>query len=446
MKNNVLKITATAIALALCISSSGCISFSKETGNSGNSKAESQAVKGKNSESNSIPKMEIKSDYEDINLSYGYNTLSSQAEKQLYREFESVIKKVGTEKDDEGLYEIDVIEMKDINLTESNIRVVIEAFNCDHPEIFWVSTTFGYYTDKDVTVVHLYSVFSGDEIPAMQKRLNTSINEFIDELPKDLSEYEREKFIHDKLLTDCSYAKDTDNSKENPNAFTIYGALVENYAVCEGYTRAMQYLLKLVGIEAIPVNGYSKNELHQWCMVKIEDDWYHLDPTWNDKESEDGESILYLYFNVADSFITADHTIAKKYTSLTKDELCGEDDNKSAVLFNLPLPKCESDKYSYCNINGAKLSDISNYDEYSDIVEKLYTAASEKSDVFYLVIDKDSDFKKIADQLFYKDPYEFFEYTTDVNNKLETDYKISDSLSVITYEQQKVIQVQLSYD
>lgn len=445
MKNNVLKITATVIALALCISSSGCIDFSVDSNNSSSTKNESQTITDKNA-NNNIPKIDINLDYEDINLDYGYYALSNQAEKQLYKEFENVINKVSNEKDDEGLYPIDVIEMKDINLTEGSIRVVIEAFNCDHPEIFWVSNTFGYYTDKDITVVHLYSVFSGDEIPDMQKKLNNSINEFMNELPKDLSEYDREKFIHDKLLAECSYAKNIDNSKDNPNAFTIYGALVENNAVCEGYTRAMQYLLKIVGIETISVNGYSKNELHQWCMVNIDDNWYHLDPTWNDKEDEDGESILYLYFNVTDSFIMSDHTVAKKYTSLTEDELCGENDNNSAVLFNLPLPKCKSDKHSYCNINGAKISDISDYDEYSNIVEKLHATALEKSDVFYLVVDKKADYNKITDQLFYKDPYQFFEYTADVNNQLDTDYKISDSLSVITYEEQKIIQVQLSYD
>lgn len=32
-----------------------------------------------------------------------------------------------------------IIEMKEVSLTEGNIRVVIEAFNCDHPEIFWIS-------------------------------------------------------------------------------------------------------------------------------------------------------------------------------------------------------------------------------------------------------------------------------------------------------------------
>lgn len=444
MRKNALKITATAIALALCISSTGCMELSDNNSNSGNSKTEGQSVKSQNSSNSDIPKIDVKSEYEDINLNYGYYALSNQAEKQLYKEFENIIRNVSNEKDEDGLYPIDVIEMKEINLTESSIRVVIEAFNCDHPEIFWVSNTFGYYTDKDITVVHLYSVFSGDEIPSMQKKLNTAINNFMNEIPKNLSEYDREKFIHDKLLKNCSYAKNTDNSKDNPNAFTIYGALVENNAVCEGYTRAMQYLLKIVGIETISVNGYSKNELHQWCMVNIDDNWYHLDPTWNDKE--DDESIIYLYFNVTDSFIKSDHTIAKKYTNLTEDELCGKDDDKSAVLFNLPLPDCTSEENSYCNINGAKISDITNYDEYSNIVEKLYEAASDKSDVFYLMVDEKADLNKIADQLFYKDPYEFFEYTTDVNNQLETDYKISDSLSVITYEEQKTIQVQLSYD
>lgn len=124
-------------------------------------------------------------------------------------------------------------------------------------------------------MVHLYSEFSGKEINTMQSKLDNVINEFIKDIPKGLSEYEREKLAHDKLLTVCTYAENVNSSADDPNAFTMYGALVDKKAVCEGYTKSMQYLLKLLGIKTITVNGYSKNELHQWCIVNIDDNWYH---------------------------------------------------------------------------------------------------------------------------------------------------------------------------
>ena len=447
MKKVILKPIALILSLVLCATSSGCFGLSDGGNSSSNSTGISKSILSKDETYNKIDNIDVSTPYSPVTLDYGYYALETEAQKQMYKEFERVVGSVSNEADDDGLYPMEIIELKDINLSEGNIRIVIEAFNCDHPEIFWVSNVFGYYSDDSVTVVHLYSEFSSDEINSMQKELDTAVNIFLSEVPKDLSEYRRERFIHDKMLENCSYADNVKSSKDNPNAFTMYGVLIENSAVCEGYTRAMQYLLKMVGIKTITVNGYSKNELHQWCLVNIDDNWYHLDATWNDKDSEDGEedNILYTYFNTTDSFIVADHTIAKKYTILTEEELCGMDD-ESLEIFNLPLPQCISEEACIYSVDGAVLTAIDNYDCYNNIVTKLYEAVLLKEDYFYLKVSDDLNYDDMVDQLFYKEPYQFFEYTNDVNKMLDTDYKISDSLSVLTLDEQKIIEVQLAYE
>lgn len=435
VKKKFLKTTAMLLALSLCVISGGC--FDADT--------VSEIITGGN-KYNDIEKIETTTQYEEVTLDYGYYSLETPAQQQLYKAIEGVVNAVSDEEED-GLYSMEEIELKDVNLSEGNIRVVIEAFNCDHPEIFWVSNTFGYYSDDKLTMVHLYSEFSGSDINVMQGKLNTQIEAFLADMPTDLSEYDREKYIHDKLLNNCEYDEDADSSQGKQSAFTMYGALIENSAVCEGYTKTMQYLLKLVGIESITVNGYSKSELHQWCLVNIDDKWYHLDATWDDLEAtEDQEAgILYTYFNTSDSFIATDHNVAKKYTILTEDELCGTD-GKDAVLFNLPLPQCNSEDASYFNVEGASFTAFDDYECYDRIVNQLYNSALNKEASFSIKISEELDFNDTVNKLFYNEPYEFFEYTTDVNKMMDTDYKISDNLAIVTYEDQHIVQVQLRYE
>ena len=410
------------------------------------SEAVAEIVKGKNDNYKEIQTIQAESQYKEIVLNYAYNALENEAEKLLYKEIEGVVNAVSDEAKD-GLYPMQEIELKDVNLSEGAIRVVIEAFNCDHPEIFWVSNTFGYYSDTKMTMVHLYSEFSGADINVMQTELNNEIKSFLSDMPLGLSEYEREKFIHDKLITSCVYDVNADYTQGMQSAFTMYGALVDKLAVCEGYTKAMQYMLKLVGIESITVNGYSKSELHQWCMVNIDDKWYHLDATWDDQDANEEQeaSVLYTYFNTTDSYIENDHEIARTYTHISEADLCGKN-GSDAVLFNLPLPSCDSNDAFYFNVDGAVFTAFDDYECYDNIVNKLYKASLNKEGSFSIKISDELDYNDTIDKLFYNDPYEFFEYTSDVNKMMDTDYKIKDNLSIITYEEQGLVRVQLKYE
>jgi hypothetical protein len=93
---------------------------------------------------------------------------------------------------------------------------------------------------------------------------------------EDKSDYEISKLIHDRLAAFMSY-----QSSENDQ--TIYGALVEQEAVCAGYASAYQYLMQKLGYQCVRVIGYVGDEHHAWCMAKLDGEWYHIDPTWGDQ-------------------------------------------------------------------------------------------------------------------------------------------------------------------
>ncbi len=71
----------------------------------------------------------------------------------------------------------------------------------------------------------------------------------------------------------------------------------------------MKYFLDGLGIESYFVIGESKGESHAWNLVKIEDQYYHIDPTWDDPVTEDGKDILrYNYFNLTDDELSKTHS------------------------------------------------------------------------------------------------------------------------------------------
>ncbi|MCX7921795.1 MAG: DUF5050 domain-containing protein [Clostridia bacterium] len=146
-----------------------------------------------------------------------------------------------------------------------------------------------------------------------------------------MSDFEKELALHDYVVTHTSY--DYENFKNNTlpyESHTPYGVLVKGIGVCDGYARTMQILLHLAGIESITILGESNlynsnsqlvnsenddkktndgiNINHAWNIVKIGQDYYHLDATWNDPTNDEGNNyLLHTYFNISDNQISVNH-------------------------------------------------------------------------------------------------------------------------------------------
>lgn len=126
----------------------------------------------------------------------------------------------------------------------------------------------------------------------------------------EMTDFERELAIHDYIVNRVTY--DT-SSSIRPSAYTIYGALVENNAVCHGYAESFQYMAYLAGLESEivlgdAIDGSGKVIGHAWNMVTINGKKYHIDTTWDDPVMADGSQVLsYSYFNLSDSVMKKDH-------------------------------------------------------------------------------------------------------------------------------------------
>ena len=138
------------------------------------------------------------------------------------------------------------------------------------------------------------------------------------------NDIEKMKYIHDYLVDTIEY----DQTFAEKNIYNIYGALVSKTCVCEGYAKALQYLLNEAELENIIITGTATNsdgktENHAWNYVNINEKWYAIDTTWDDPIIVGGgkltNTIRYRYFLKGSSTMNKNHFISTKFTSDGQD-------------------------------------------------------------------------------------------------------------------------------
>lgn len=130
--------------------------------------------------------------------------------------------------------------------------------------------------------------------------LNYKVDEIIKDNIKDsLSIKDKIRKIHDYIINNTSYDKKRSDEKiikyKSDNA---YGVLIENRGLCGGYTDSMMLFLEKFNIP----NYKIATENHIWNYVKVDNEWLHLDLTWDDPVTTNGKDILDdSYFLITDS-------------------------------------------------------------------------------------------------------------------------------------------------
>lgn len=141
------------------------------------------------------------------------------------------------------------------------------------------------------------------------KKLYSVVTEVLDKIiVGHMTDYEKELAIHDYIVANCSYGY-VEYSQDN--AYRAYGVLVQRKAVCNGYAEAFSLLLNCVGIENSIMTGYADDQLHAWNRVKIDNEWYQVDATWDDPIPDRGIFVGHMYFNVNDDIMSETHTWKK---------------------------------------------------------------------------------------------------------------------------------------
>ena len=121
-------------------------------------------------------------------------------------------------------------------------------------------------------------------------RINEKIEEIVSNEVKDEKNTRNIiKIIHDYIINNTKYDKDrTDHNIIKYRSNTAMGVFFEGYGICSGYSDAMAVFLDYYDIPNFKV----ASENHVWNAVYIDNQWLHLDLTWDDPIVSSGEDIM----------------------------------------------------------------------------------------------------------------------------------------------------------
>ncbi|WP_049962866.1 transglutaminase domain-containing protein [Ruminococcus sp. HUN007] len=140
-----------------------------------------------------------------------------------------------------------------------------------------------------------------EEAEALMTELNAKIDAVVSEtVTPGMTELQKALNLHDYLVLNTVY--DTEGTlPDRDGGSSAYDILICENGVCEGYAQAYNMLLDKVGISSIMVTSYDMN--HAWNLVNIDNEWYHVDSTWDDPVPDAKGRVNHKYFMLSDDEI-----------------------------------------------------------------------------------------------------------------------------------------------
>ena len=361
---------------------------------------------------------------------YGFNALASDAEQRLYAAIDEAVNQPHSTE-----FYSDAFD------NMQRVSDILELYKDDHPAVFWIDEAEPYYysTVQGRLRISLHFKLEDEALQAARDQLEQVVQTVTDNAPADGSAYEKELYLHHYLIENCVYDDEAvelhKNDRVRSNEQNAYGALVEEQAGCEGYTRAFQLLCERLDVPCWVIQGQAKdftdegNVNHIWNCVQLDGDWYHVDVTWDDYEDASVESDRYYYFNLTTAEIEKDHTISPLFNE-------SEDPD---VWYNGFVPDCTATAYNYFLRNSMAIDDL----DAGDYVSYVAQAALDQRDSCCFMVSEALDFEETFDLLVQGYAYDWVSGANESN-----DYEpfINNSSKLSANENRRVITLLLKYD
>lgn len=180
------------------------------------------------------------------------------------------------------LYDVDTTthDVYKYSITTSEMTAITNKMKSDSCRLIWYSyysNMYFNYTTKSGKISKVNIANADSDVLKRYATLKKNVESIEAGIKSGMTDLDKVIYIHDRIVEICTYKY---------VAYQSYGAcgvLGDQVGVCAGYTKAMIMLLEHQGIEAIYISNPSIN--HGWPLVKIDGQWYHIDPTWDDTRS-----------------------------------------------------------------------------------------------------------------------------------------------------------------
>lgn len=143
--------------------------------------------------------------------------------------------------------------------------------------------------------------------------IEAGVSVILDKVQPDMNEGQKFRLLHDEFIKSVSYGQLTGGTSDIRGGFGP-----DKKVLCEGYARSLAYLCQRAGLEVIYIvgtasysgtgdGGSGASFNHAWIKVKIDGQWYNVDPTNNDGLGADPDAVFYNNFLQSDAEFMKEH-------------------------------------------------------------------------------------------------------------------------------------------
>ena len=237
-----------------------------------------------------------------------YNRLST-TEKNCYNQMLAAMNRYQT------VFKFRAVDSKTVSKV---FRAVLD----DNPQVFWFTGAARLEQIERNGIVEettLSATLCNNILPSSISIYSTRLQNIVDSIVsaarRRLSTFDKVLFVHDYIVDNTDYVMNV------PFCYDAYGCLVNRRAVCSGYAKAFQLIMKSLGFNCSYVPGGDRNDNsihsnHAWNCIQIDGEYYFIDTTWDDPKvdgvSRDYDNKSHNYFCITTSELLMTHSISRE--------------------------------------------------------------------------------------------------------------------------------------
>ena len=199
------------------------------------------------------------------------------------------------------------------NLIDENIYITREELNRvlnhimnDDPRLYTMHPVARIETYQGSFVARMYVGFRSSTSDTLYieeiEKIYQNTDKILENILPGMTEAQKVRVIHDEFIKLVRYSMLLGHEGD------LRGAFINFRIVCEGYARGLLFLLQRAGILGIYIAGDTPQGMHAWNKVRIDGQWYNIDPTWNDPVFGVDAEVIYDYFLKNDAEFHINHT------------------------------------------------------------------------------------------------------------------------------------------
>lgn len=223
-----------------------------------------------------------------------------------------------------------------LKLTSQQVFDLYYNISYKYPQLFYIGSQLYIMEDPNtnfVTSIHPIYSCSKEEYEKIQKpAFDKAVDELLDLIDEDMLAADKALLVHDYITLNNKYdplaVSPVTSNLVPESSYSAYGTMVMGVSVCQGISEAFMYIMRLLGFECEMVVSDPMN--HAWNIIKIGNDYFQMDATWDEgtafsdgKLVDLGGYVLHDYFLVSDKQLSLDHydwvtsrtALSEKYAS-----------------------------------------------------------------------------------------------------------------------------------